>query len=219
MTFVAGLDARAEAVRYCTVVTQDRPNPFQPPATFHCAAARAINEGFWSLGVDPLLWSGLRSLDREVFYFVASEALLAAKAWREAHQGASIPELPLAQAISGAYWILCVDPERRRTWDTQQEDWRQVWLACARRVQDVAEAVAQAEAGGMSVDIKDLRVGSVVRLASGSPKMVVTGFGPAGAMVPYTVMLRGWSDRIGMFVAELKPEILVYPRPQIEVDE
>ena len=140
MTFAKGMEGRAEAVRYCTEVAEPRPNPFQPPATFLCATARAINEGFWSMGGDPLLWSGLRALDREVFYFVASEAILAAKGWREAHHGASIPELPLAQAISAAYWILCVEPERRRTWETQREDWRQVWLACARRVLAVADA-------------------------------------------------------------------------------
>lgn len=145
MTFASALEARAEAVRYCTIA-QDRPNPFQPPATFLCATARAINEGFWSLGVDPTAWSGLRSLDREVFYFVASEALLAAKAWREANGGATIPEHRLAQAISAAYWILCREPERRRTWETQQADWRQVWRGCTRRVLALAETWRKARA-------------------------------------------------------------------------
>lgn len=76
----------------------------------------------------------------------------------------------------------------------------------------------------MSVKIEDLEIGSIVRLASGSPKMVVTGFGPQRGSPPrypqperQTVFVRGWSDRLGLFTAELNPLTLVYPRPTPEI--
>jgi hypothetical protein len=134
MTFVANLDARAEAARHCTVA-QERPNPFQPPATLHCAVARAINEGFWNLREATWAWTGLSSLTREAFYFVAGEAIRAAKAWSAEHGGAVMPELELAMVISAAWWAVCSEPEHRaNTWDGQSENNRLTWLDCARRV-------------------------------------------------------------------------------------
>lgn len=60
----------------------------------------------------------------------------------------------------------------------------------------------------MSVKIEDLRVGSVVRLASGSPKMSVTGVGTDGQ-----VKVIWWSDRLGVLDDHFPVEVLVYPRP------
>jgi hypothetical protein len=68
------------------------------------------------------------------------------------------------------------------------------------------------------IDINELRIGSLVRLASGSPKMTVIGF--PGAAVPRghkapprkTVQVQFWSERLGLVKAELTPEALVYPR-------
>lgn len=69
------------------------------------------------------------------------------------------------------------------------------------------------------VDINDLFVGAIVRLASGSPKMTVVGFstaapaarGEKGRRIEVRVLL--WSDRQGFVRADLPPQLLVYPRP------
>ncbi len=137
MTFAAGMEARAEAVRYCTVA-QARPSPFMPPATFLCASARAINEAFWNLREGDWAWQALRGMDREVFYFLAEEARLAAKAWRAAHGGQTIPQGDLARVISAAFWLLAVDPDPRPTWESQHENHRLTWTDAAGRVLAVA---------------------------------------------------------------------------------
>lgn len=57
------------------------------------------------------------------------------------------------------------------------------------------------------VKIEDLRTGSVVRLASGSPKMVVSGVDRGLVHVTW------WSDRLGIQKNAFAPALLVYPRP------
>jgi uncharacterized protein YodC (DUF2158 family) len=57
------------------------------------------------------------------------------------------------------------------------------------------------------VDIKDLRVGSVVRLVSGSPKMAVTGLAEGGL-----IEVLWWSERLGILTDKIAVELLVYPR-------
>lgn len=56
------------------------------------------------------------------------------------------------------------------------------------------------------VRIEDLRVGSLVRLASGSPKMVVSGVDRGLVHVTW------WSDRLGISKNAFAPALLVYPR-------
>lgn len=60
----------------------------------------------------------------------------------------------------------------------------------------------------MALPIEDLREGSVVRLVSGSPKMVVTHARPDAGVVDVV----WWSDRLGMQEDTFSPAILVYPR-------
>lgn len=68
----------------------------------------------------------------------------------------------------------------------------------------------------MSLSIDELRIGAVVRLASGSPKMVVTGFGPSpapGRQPHFTrVEVLVWNERLGLIRTLLDPKVLVWPR-------
>lgn len=66
----------------------------------------------------------------------------------------------------------------------------------------------------MAINFTELRTGSVVRLASGSPKMSVTGVDGGGL-----VECLWWSDRLGVITDRFPAEILVYPRPAADVLE
>jgi uncharacterized protein YodC (DUF2158 family) len=72
------------------------------------------------------------------------------------------------------------------------------------------------------VKIEDLKPGSVMRLASGSPKMVVSGVqvsdGPPGSpsrKIPL-VHVTWWSERLGILKNAFAAELLVYPRPALD---
>lgn len=56
------------------------------------------------------------------------------------------------------------------------------------------------------VNPDDLKPGSLVRLASGSPKMVVSGVDRALVHVTW------WSERLGICKNAFAPALLVYPR-------
>ncbi|MES2035103.1 MAG: hypothetical protein V4466_13085 [Pseudomonadota bacterium] len=56
------------------------------------------------------------------------------------------------------------------------------------------------------VRTEDLRPGSIVRLASGSPKMVVSGVDRGLVHVTW------WSERLGILKNAFAPVLLVYPR-------
>ncbi len=74
------------------------------------------------------------------------------------------------------------------------------------------------------VKVEDLRPGSVVRLASGSPKMVVTGVQDQNGSPPnrertVLVHVTWWSERLGIQKNAFAPQLLVYPRPAAESAE
>lgn len=60
---------------------------------------------------------------------------------------------------------------------------------------------------------QDLKIGSVVRLAGGSPKLTVEGFTTNG-----DTRLVGYSDSLGIYRASVHPACLVFPRPRPEDD-
>lgn len=60
----------------------------------------------------------------------------------------------------------------------------------------------------MAIPAKDLSVGSVVRLVSGSPKFVVERIEAQNRIV-----LLGWSDRNGFVNRTVHPDLLTWPRP------
>lgn len=59
----------------------------------------------------------------------------------------------------------------------------------------------------MAIPVSDLKIGSVVRLISGSPKFVVERI-PANNQV----QLLGWSERLGFVSKLVNPELLTWPR-------
>lgn len=70
------------------------------------------------------------------------------------------------------------------------------------------------------VKIEDLYIGCIVRLAGGSPKMVVERIAPAQSLppgqrgpAPQLVHVVWWNDRTGLHRERFAPELLVYPRP------
>jgi uncharacterized protein YodC (DUF2158 family) len=59
----------------------------------------------------------------------------------------------------------------------------------------------------MAIPLSELAPGKVVRLASGSPKMVVT------EVVDGRVAVLWWWDSMGILTDQFVPEVLVWPRP------
>jgi hypothetical protein len=69
------------------------------------------------------------------------------------------------------------------------------------------------------IDLAELSIGSVVRLVSGSPKMVVQGFGPPADGPPgcpppprQWAWVIWWSDQQGLMEHNFAGELLTYPR-------
>lgn len=59
----------------------------------------------------------------------------------------------------------------------------------------------------MAIPVKDLALGSVVRLMSGSPKFVVERI-----EAPNRIHILGWSDVQGFVSRTVHPDLLTWPR-------
>ena len=59
----------------------------------------------------------------------------------------------------------------------------------------------------MAIPVKDLALGSVVRLVCGSPKFVVERLEANNRVV-----LLGWCDRLGFVQRTVHPDLLTWPR-------
>lgn len=66
----------------------------------------------------------------------------------------------------------------------------------------------------MAIPIKDLEIGSVVRLVSGSPKFAVERI-----QATNRVELVGWGDRVGFVTRVVHPDLLCWPRPSERADD